>query len=291
MNLRKIGAVALAFLMLCGVSPKTNAMENGAYLVTANTNYWNPDTGEIDDGGTANAALGEGMCRSATGTKALVEKDGDKYYVTIRLLLQSNTHSATFKKRTGYNSYSTVSYSIMAENAVADSVDYRFEVSDPFQPIKASMYVVPMGRETTWYIELDKSSMSSNTSDFVVSVKTEVVEETPVVTEPKEEVVETVVTDTQKEEVAETPVEEAEQEVEIDEEVDEEIEDETELEDEDEIEDETEIEEVEDEILDDEVDEEIIEHQDSNSAVIISLCLILVVGGVAAYFFKFKKKK
>ena len=57
------------------------ALSKGVYTASVVTTYYNPDTGEIDDGGTANAALGEGMCRSATGTKALIESDGKNTWV------------------------------------------------------------------------------------------------------------------------------------------------------------------------------------------------------------------
>ncbi len=175
--MKKISAIFLSLIMIISVIPSAKALEHGAYIVYANTNYWNPDTGEIDDGGTANAALGEGMCRSATGQTALIEKDGDKYYVTIRLLLQSNTKNPEFWQRTGYNTYNSIKYDIILENGAQDSMDYGFEVNDPFSPIKASMYVVPMGRSTIWYIELDESTISTVTSDFIVSVKELVIED------------------------------------------------------------------------------------------------------------------
>lgn len=155
-----------AILLLFALSVNTFAVEQGAYGVYCGINYYNPDTGEIDDGGTANAALGDGMSRSVTGTTALVEYDGENYYVTLRLLLQSSTYDAQFWTRTGYDSYETVGYEIVAENGLTDSVDYRFAVADPYQPIRASMYVIPMGRETVWYIQLDESSATEDTGEF-----------------------------------------------------------------------------------------------------------------------------
>lgn len=144
-----------------GVTQNQNSV-----AVYANSSYWNPDTGEIDDGGTANAALGDGMSRSVTGTTALVEWEGDVCYVTLRLLLQSSTYDAQFWTRTDYNSYEALSYEIVAENTQTDSVDYRFAVADPYQPIRASMYVIPMGRDTVWYIQLDETTASGDTEEF-----------------------------------------------------------------------------------------------------------------------------
>lgn len=168
-EINKIKGLITLFIICVSIAFPTFAAENESLGVYVNTEYYNPDTGEIDDGGTANAALGVGMCRSATDERGLVEKIGDEYYVTIRLLLQSNTKDAKFWKRIGDNKYEQVTYEIMSENGVEDSVDYRFKVDDPWQPIKASMYVTPMGRDTLWYIRLDKSSSSEDTFDFVVT--------------------------------------------------------------------------------------------------------------------------
>lgn len=145
------------------------AIEDGAYKVSVNTSYYNPDTEKIDDGGTANAALGEGMCRSATDVEGLIEKSGDEYFVTIRLLLQSDTKDVNFYYRTGFEKYEQVTYDIIAENGMEDSIDYRFKVDDPFNSIKATMYVTPMGRETVWYILLDEDTLNTDTGDFIVS--------------------------------------------------------------------------------------------------------------------------
>ena len=88
---KKICAALVCAVVLTAMLPLTaSALSAGVYTASVVTTYYNPDTGEVDDGGTANAALGEGMCRSATGTTALVESDGTNTWVTIRLLLQSN---------------------------------------------------------------------------------------------------------------------------------------------------------------------------------------------------------
>lgn len=161
--------LALSLLVFCFISVHAVELPHGAYGVAANTSYSNPDTKVIDDNGSDNA-LGDAMSRSCTATSALIEKDGDKYYVTIRLLLQSSTNDANFYERIDYNTYSSVNYEIIAENAVADSIDYRFEMKNPFAPLKVSMYVVPMGRDVVWFVQLDESSITSNTGDFIVNI-------------------------------------------------------------------------------------------------------------------------
>ena len=119
------------------------------------TSYYNPDTGNVDDGGTANAALGEGMCRSATDRTCLVEVDGDDIWITVRLLLQSNCSDVALYTRDSYDSYSQVSYDIMSEDAGNDSIDYRIKVSEVGQKLKCTMYVSPMGRDVLWYLRDD----------------------------------------------------------------------------------------------------------------------------------------
>ena len=124
----------------------------------------------MDDGGTANAALGEGMCRSATDETCLVEVDGDDIWITVRLLLQSNCSNVALYSRSGYDSYSQVSYDIMSEDAANDSIDYRIKVSDVGQKLKCTMYVSPMGRDVLWYLYVDTASLTAGSGDFVVSI-------------------------------------------------------------------------------------------------------------------------
>ncbi len=166
-----------AVFMLCAAAvlfampvQHASALSAGIYTGSVTTTYYNPDTGEVDDGGTANAALGEGMCRSATGTTALVECDGKSTWVTIRLLLQSNCSNVAFYTRSGYNSYSKVNYSVMQEDSGNDSIDYRFKVSDAGVKIKGTMYVAPMGRNVLWYLYVNTGSLKSGSGDFVTSI-------------------------------------------------------------------------------------------------------------------------
>lgn len=147
-----------------------SALSAGIYTGSVTSSYYNPDTGAVDDGGTSNAALGDGMCRSATGTTALVECDGKNTWVTIRLLLQSNCSNVSFYTRSGYDSYSKVSYEVMQEDSANDSIDYRFKVADAGVKIKGSMYVAPMGRNVTWYLYINTGSLKSGSGDFVTSI-------------------------------------------------------------------------------------------------------------------------
>ena len=172
MRVKGIGAVLACMVLLCGLTAvSASALEAGVYTANVTTTYYNPDTGNVDDGGTANAALGEGMCRSATDTTGLVEVDQDgTVWVTIRLLLQSNCKNVAFYARNGYDSYAKVSYTKTAEDSEKDSIDYRFKVSDPGVKLKGTMYVNPMGRDVLWYLYVDTATLKSGSGDFVVSI-------------------------------------------------------------------------------------------------------------------------
>ena len=173
MKVQRIGALlsSLALMASLLVVPASAAgTADGVYTAEMVTSYYNPDTGNVDDGGTANAALGEGMCRSATDDICLVEVDGDDIWITVRLLLQSNCSNVALYTRDGYDSYSQVSYDIMSEDAANDSIDYRIKVSDVGQRLKCTMYVTPMGRDVLWYLYVDTSTLTAGSGDFVVSL-------------------------------------------------------------------------------------------------------------------------
>ncbi len=180
---KKILSLMICAVVLATMMPvSASALEKGVYTASVVTSYYNPDTGEIDDGGTANAALGEGMCRSATAATALVEYDGKNTWVTIRLLLQSSCKNVALYTRNGYNSYSKVNYTVMAEDAGEDSIDYRFKVTDAGVKMKGTMYVTPMGRDVLWYLYINTSTLKKGSGDFVVSIDTS--ESTPASTTP-----------------------------------------------------------------------------------------------------------
>jgi hypothetical protein len=147
------------------------AAEDGAYLAATNTYYLNPDTGKTDDGGTGNAAIGEGMCRSVVYKNALVELDGGKTYLTVRLLLLSNMQNVrllTQEKPGG--SYKSVKPKILAEDAGTDSADYLFEIPSLTGYISWEMYVIPMGRDVKFYMNVS-DVLTAGSGDFIVSVK------------------------------------------------------------------------------------------------------------------------
>ncbi|MDR1205832.1 MAG: hypothetical protein LBL26_10200 [Peptococcaceae bacterium] len=167
--LKRLVFAAAAFCFF-GFAP-VFAVSDGVYLTVTNTYYLNPDTGVTDDGGSKNAALGEGMCRSVVYGKALAEIDGGKVYATVRLQLMSNMRDfRLFVQDAPGGGYTKVTPRVTAEDAGADTADYRFELPSVGAYISWEMYVIPMGRDVKFYMNLSES-LTEGSGDFVVSVK------------------------------------------------------------------------------------------------------------------------
>lgn len=174
MRLRKFTAAALcAALAVSLLAIPVSALEKGAYTVPCNTYYRNPDTGAIDDGGSKDESLGEGMCRSAIYESALIEEDGQNTYVTIRMQLMSNVRNIKFSVQQtpgDPGSYKSVSYDTMQEDASADTADMRFSVPKADAYIRCDMYVIPMGRDVVYYMNTSPDKAEAGFEDFVASV-------------------------------------------------------------------------------------------------------------------------
>ncbi len=172
-------SLALSAALLSGAAAapvQADTLSQGAYVAPCNTYYMNPDTGAIDDGGTKNRDLGEDMCRSAVYESALLEQDGDKTYLTIRMQLMSNIRDIRFsaqQTKGDKDSYKSVSYDTMQEDAAADTADMRMEVPAGDTYIRCQMYVIPMGRDVTYYINADADNAVKGSGDFIVSVNDE----------------------------------------------------------------------------------------------------------------------
>jgi hypothetical protein len=173
-----VAAVVMAFAFTAA-SAAPPGYEDGAYTAATNTYYLNPDTGVTDDGGSKNAALGEGMCRSVVYKTALVEFDGDKIYATVRLQLMSNMKDFRLYVQEGAGgnytkesprSYSKVKPRTMSEDAGADTTDFRFEIPSVTAYMSWEMYVIPMGRDVKFYMNLS-DELTPGGEDFIVSVK------------------------------------------------------------------------------------------------------------------------
>lgn len=151
---------------------KALALGDGVYTIKTKTSYANPETGKIEDGGTANADLGESMSRNVIGQTALLEVQNGRYFITLRLALASNCNNIRFyvEPSKGSNSFYETGNENTASDSTNDTRDYRFEVKDPNTIISPVMYVVPMGRDVKFYAYLDIASAVSGKSDFVSKI-------------------------------------------------------------------------------------------------------------------------
>lgn len=175
-KMKRFGGLLLSLaLAVCVCSTAAFAVEDGAYTASTSTYYLNPDTGSTDDaGGDSSTAIGEGMCRSVLGKTALVEVDGGKTYVTLRIMLLSNLKDLSFEvqKTAGDpDSYSKVTPDIMAEHTGDDAADYRFEIPSASTYVRCTAYVIPMSRNVVFYLNVS-GSLTPGGGDFVVTVDT-----------------------------------------------------------------------------------------------------------------------
>ena len=160
-----------------------SALDNGIYVARSTPHYRHPVSGNIEDSGGENSeVLGQSMTESALYPEALIEVDPNgKMFATIRLKLMDNIENPTFKVQNhGDSGFWDVGYDIMKEDYSSNQSDFRFEIPNESCIIRATFYVVPMGRDVIFYI--DFSDIREGSSDFVTSV--EVREPEPVQTEP-----------------------------------------------------------------------------------------------------------
>lgn len=199
MKTNKLKSLLLTCILAVALVIPAFAVDNGPYSVATNTFYLNPDTGVTDDGGTKNAALGEGMCRSVIDPTALIEIDGDTIYLTLRILLMSNIQNFTLDVQAtpgDPDSYYTVYPEIMLEDGGMDSMDLRFEIPTIGCYIRGTAYIIPMVRDVCFYLNTDTALTPYEGNDFIVTVQAgqsssepeapaveDVLEETPVDTE------------------------------------------------------------------------------------------------------------
>ncbi|MGE4214222.1 MAG: heme-binding Shp domain-containing protein [Anaerotignaceae bacterium] len=173
LSLKKGVCVIMAVMACCFTQVNAFALSDGVYTANTLTYYLNPDTGKTDDGGTGNAEIGEGMCRSAVYEKALVEQQNGKTWITLRILLYSNLSNARiYTQDSPKGGYTEVKYSLMTENSANDSGDFRFAAPSADCYIKTKMYVAPMGRDVCFYWKLDTATAQSGNADFIKTIKT-----------------------------------------------------------------------------------------------------------------------
>lgn len=165
-SLKRIFASAI-LTSACILTVPAFALTAGTYTAETETYYLNPDTGTTDDGGTGNAEIGEGMCRSAVFEKALLEVSSGKTYITMRMQLYSNlTNIRIATQNEPKGKYTSVKYSIVKESSSTDSADLRFEIPSEGSYVQVKMYVSPMGRDVCFYWNADTNTIASGDNGF-----------------------------------------------------------------------------------------------------------------------------
>jgi hypothetical protein len=104
--------------------------------------------------------------------QALVELEGGRIYVTARLRLARHMRDIRLWVRGGDGVYAPAQTQVMMEDAAADTADYRFALPAVDTYVSWEMYVIPMGREVKFYMNL-APDLTPGGGDFVVSVKPE----------------------------------------------------------------------------------------------------------------------
>lgn len=173
LSLKKCACVVMTVMACCFTQVNAFALSDGVYTADTLTYYLNPDTGKTDDGGTGNAEIGEGMCRSAVYEKALIEQQNGKTWITLRILLYSNlSNIRIYIQDSPKGGYTEVKHAVMAENSVNDSGDFRFEAPTADCYVKTKIYVAPMGRDVCFFWKVDTSTAQSGNADFIKTIKT-----------------------------------------------------------------------------------------------------------------------
>lgn len=171
--------IATAIISMFFVPLFASALSNGVYLADNKSCYRHPKTGVIEDsGGEHSYALGQSMTESAVYSKALVEVDGNgNIFVTVRLQMQDNCKDASFTV-----DGASASVSLMKEDNVKHTADWRIKVPSLDSVIRATMYVIPMGRSVIWYMTV--SNFKEGRGNFEVSIKMPENKSIPKVEEP-----------------------------------------------------------------------------------------------------------
>lgn len=168
--------VAMILLSMTAITAFASTLEDGAYTVSLQTSYVNPETGSTVDGGT-NIALGDSMCASIVEDHLLVEQTNGKTYVTIGIGLMSNIENVRIQVQDENGTYHEAAITLTGScQRTGDTCNhYRFEVFSADGYISPIIYVTPMGRDVQFFVLPDISSAQAGTGNFV----SEMVQKTP----------------------------------------------------------------------------------------------------------------
>lgn len=156
----KLGVMVAIFATIAPI----HALEDGAYLVARKTSYADPRTGKIPDGGSpSNEALGDSMANGIIEKQLLVEQVNGATYVTIGFGLMSNVNNVRLKLDDQPIAFTKTGSSTRD----GDRVDhFRFQVSSLSQLVSPTIYVAPMGRDVTFFIQLNPANITAGTGVY-----------------------------------------------------------------------------------------------------------------------------
>lgn len=145
------------------------AATHGIYIVTATPYYAHPVTGLIEDSGQ-NPGIGQGMTESVLNEQALLEVDENgNHFVTVRFFLMDNIENMKLAvQKDPQSDFENVDYTVMKEAMEDATADLRFEIPDENAIVRATFYVVPMGRDVVFYITF--ADLVEGSGDFVTSI-------------------------------------------------------------------------------------------------------------------------
>lgn len=164
---------AAALTMTARPAVALAAEETSVSTATATAHYSHPVTGAIEDsGGSSSAVLGQSMVEGVTGTQALVEVDAEgSTWVTVRFSLINEISDVAFSYDVDGSgaAYADAPATLMRQDDVNETGDFRFSVPSVDSVIRCSLYVAPMGRSVVFFITLS-DAVAGNAAGFVESV-------------------------------------------------------------------------------------------------------------------------
>lgn len=183
----RLASAGICVIMCIFASVLVYADNSSCQTGTAKGSYRDPQTSTIEDsGGEANYALGQSMVENVVGDKALLEQQGDIFYLSLRFNLASNLSKIELATQQPNESQWTTAQTTQTCTG-DDSVDLRIQVKSKDTIVKATCYVDAMGRSVIFFItvsdytdgntagfaEAEKTTIQSNTSQAQQTISTQ----------------------------------------------------------------------------------------------------------------------
>ncbi len=202
-NHRSVLQVIVALCLIFSLSLSAFAvngvkqLKDGAYLIKAQTSYVNPDTGKTASGGD-DSPMGKMMCDRYVGADMLLEKVGDKLYVTFSMTGAKELKNFKVEIVDKNGNFRTADYKVTGKDADKDEAHYRVEMKADDRYISPSFLVEIMKKQIQFFITPNVTGAVEGNGKFLSEMLPEPTEEAK--TEAKPEV-----TETQKVEITTEP--------------------------------------------------------------------------------------